>query len=70
MTTRRSVLVRDGYRCQSCGIVRADNECDHITPLEQGGSNDMSNLQTLCGGLDGCHTRKSSAEGKARHGKG
>lgn len=70
MTKRRAVLVRDGYRCQACGIVRADNEVDHSVPLEQGGSNDMSNLQTLCGGQDGCHTRKSAAEGKARRGKG
>jgi 5-methylcytosine-specific restriction protein A len=68
MTTRRAVLMRDNYRCAGCGIVRADNECDHTVPLEQGGSNDMCNLQTLCGGPDGCHTRKTAAEAKARAG--
>ena len=68
MATRRRILQRDGYACQCCGIVRADNEIDHRVPLEQGGSNDDENLQTLCGGLDGCHTRKSKAEAKARSG--
>ena len=68
MATRRRILQRDGYACQCCGIVRADNEIDHRVPLEQGGSNDDENLQTLCGGPDGCHTRKSKAEAKARSG--
>lgn len=66
MSLRREVLLRDGYACQCCGIVRMDNECDHIIPLEQGGSNDISNMQTLCGGPDGCHTRKTVEEAKAR----
>jgi 5-methylcytosine-specific restriction protein A len=71
MRVRHAVLARDGYQCRSCGIVRRDNEVDHIVGLEQGGAAmDMANLQTLCGGPDGCHTRKSAAEGKARHGKG
>ena len=69
MGIRREVLLRDGYRCQQCGIVRSDNEVDHTIPLEQGGSNDTSNMMTLCGGPDGCHTRKTAAEAKAR-GKG
>lgn len=66
MATRREVLLRDGYRCRGCGIVRMDNEVDHIIPLEQGGSNDTSNMQTLCGGPDGCHTRKTVEEAKVR----
>lgn len=68
MATRRRILQRDGYACQSCGIVRMDNEVDHRVPLEQGGTNDDDNLQTLCGGPDGCHTRKSKAEAKGRAG--
>jgi 5-methylcytosine-specific restriction protein A len=62
MSIRRKVLLRDAYTCAACGIVRMDNEVDHITTLEQGGSNDLSNLQTLCGGPDGCHTKKSKTE--------
>lgn len=68
MAIRRRILLRDGFACQCCGIVRRDNEVDHIVPLEQGGSNDDSNLQTLCGGPDGCHTRKTASEAKARAG--
>lgn len=70
MNTRRRILLRDKYTCQGCGVVRMDNEVDHINPLEQGGTNDDDNLQTLCGGPDGCHTRKSKAEAKQRTGAG
>ena len=66
LNIRRKVLLRDGYACAACAIVRADNEVDHKIPLEQGGSNDLSNLQTLCGGPDGCHTKKSKAEARDR----
>lgn len=70
MSLRREVLIRDGYACQSCGIVRLDNECDHIVPLEQGGAAmDINNMQTLCGGPDGCHTKKSALEAKQRAGR-
>lgn len=68
MTMRREVLIRDKYACQCCGIVRMDNEVDHTIPLEQGGSNDISNMNTLCGGPEGCHTRKTKAEATARAG--
>lgn len=68
MAIRRAVMLRDGYQCQGCGIVRLDNEVDHRIPLEQGGSNEMDNLQTLCGGPAGCHTRKTKAEATARAG--
>ena len=69
MDIRREVLLRDGYSCKVCGRVHASNEVDHIVPLEQGGSNDASNLQTLCGGPAGCHTKKSAFEAKARAGR-
>lgn len=70
MKVRRAVLLRDQYRCQSCGLVRMDNEVDHTIPLEQGGDAlSMDNLKTLCGGPDGCHTRKTAEENKARLGK-
>lgn len=45
---RNQVLVRDAYTCQGCGRVSADNEVDHIKPLEQGGHpTALTNLQTL-----------------------
>lgn len=52
---------RDGYQCQHCG--RSESEVDelhahHCVPLENGGNNRVSNLQTLC---DQCH--------KAAHGE-
>lgn len=67
MSIRREVLLRDGYACKRCGIVRLDNECDHIQPLEQGGAAmDTSNLQTLC---NACHAAKTKREALARAGK-
>lgn len=64
---RNQVLVRDAYTCQGCGRVSADNEVDHIKPLEQGGHpTALTNLQTLCKGPDGCHTKKTARENAAR----
>lgn len=47
---RKYVFQRDKYQCQSCGKTSAETELniDHIIPLASGGSNDISNLQTLC----------------------
>ena len=71
MRVRHAVLLRDLYTCVNCGLVSKSHDVDHRVPLEQGGDAlDMSNLQTLCGGPDGCHARKSAAEGKVRRGKG
>ena len=69
MATRRRILLRDRYTCQGCGLVRADHEIDHRVPLELGGPNDDSNLQSLCSGADGCHARKTKQEAGARAGK-
>lgn len=56
---RDYVFRRDQYRCQSCGYFQTEAllQVDHIIPLAQGGSNDLSNLQTLC---QPCNLRKSS----------
>ena len=48
------VFARDGYACVACGA-GTPPEVDHIVPLATGGSNEMANLQTLCGP---CNRRK------------
>lgn len=66
MATRRRILLRDGYACQCCGIVRMDNEIDHRVPLEQSGSNEDGNLWVLC---TECHKTKTRKEAQERAGK-
>lgn len=47
-----AVLARDGWKCLSCGkSPRVDGitlEVDHVVPRSKGGSDEISNLQTLC----------------------
>ena len=69
MATRRHVMQRDKYTCAACGAIRMDHEVDHRTPLEQGGSNEDSNLQLLCSGVGRCHDLKTREEAKQRAGK-
>jgi 5-methylcytosine-specific restriction protein A len=61
---RDAVFLRDKYQCQDCGRLGSPSEleCDHRIPLAKGGTDDMSNLQTLCGGKDGCHAKKTITE--------
>lgn len=53
-SVRQYVFQRDRHRCQSCGQT-TNLQIDHIIPLARGGSNDISNLQTLCAT---CNQRK------------
>ena len=50
---RNSVLMRDGWRCQSCGS-RQGLEVHHITPRSKFGDDVEENLITLCWE---CHRR-------------
>lgn len=49
-SVRKYVYQRDNYQCKSCGKTQQEIilNVDHIIPLALGGSNDLSNLQTLC----------------------
>jgi 5-methylcytosine-specific restriction endonuclease McrA len=41
----------EGYdnKCLSCGVTGVVLEVDHVVPLTKGGSDDISNIQPLCG---------------------
>lgn len=54
---REYVFQRDGFRCRGCAKSppEVQLQIDHIIPIAQGGSNDISNLQTLC---KTCNRRK------------
>ena len=46
---RQTILSRDNYECQqSDGLCYGPLQIHHIIPLSKGGSNDPSNLITLC----------------------
>ena len=47
---RYKVLSAADHRCTLCGITAKERplDVDHIIPRSRGGSNDISNLQTLC----------------------
>ncbi|MDQ3540096.1 MAG: HNH endonuclease [Chloroflexota bacterium] len=47
LETRAMVFARDEHKCVRCGSPD-QLSVDHITPRSKGGSNDESNLQTLC----------------------
>ena len=53
----RLVRERDNYACRQCG--KWGKEVDHITPVKQGGGDDMGNLQVLCAP---CHKAKTRRE--------
>lgn len=49
-TLRFEVFKRDKFTCQYCGRMAPDVvlEIDHITPVKEGGNNDILNLVTSC----------------------
>jgi hypothetical protein len=50
---RQTVLTRDGNRCGNCGST-SNLMVHHIVPLSRGGTNQVSNLRTLC---EDCHKK-------------
>jgi 5-methylcytosine-specific restriction protein A len=72
MTPLRALRVYEaaGGRCQCCGRKLGPSDgwdIDHVIALENGGTDDDTNLQLLC---DWCHTSKTSDDhGQAASGK-
>jgi len=56
---RHEVFVKDGFKCVDCGATNKERtlHVDHIIPVSQGGSDELSNLQTLC---DKCNFSKNN----------
>jgi hypothetical protein len=45
---RQRIFARDDYTCRYCGERGKKLECDHVTPLSRGGSDEDDNLVTAC----------------------
>lgn len=59
---RESILERDKHLCQVClpqGRYTLATEVDHVIPEAEGGTDDRTNLQSICGP---CHEEKTKAE--------
>jgi hypothetical protein len=56
LSTRIEVFTRDGFACVECGASER-LQLDHRYPWSRGGSDDPSNLQTLCGS---CNSSKGA----------
>ncbi len=59
---RYQILSRDGQKCTICGKGASDGvvlEVDHIKHVSKGGTNDLSNLRTLC---DGCNRGRGTQD--------
>ena len=56
---RQSIIERDKYTCQSCGVIGTAIDVDHIDSNNT--NDDPSNLQTLC---RPCHLEKTTKENK------
>ena len=58
--TASVIRKRDGNRCVRCHATR-NLVTDHIVPIEADGTNDESNLQTLCAGCTGAKVKDDKA---------
>jgi 5-methylcytosine-specific restriction protein A len=59
---RKQALSRDNHLCRECyknGILTPASEVDHILNKASGGTDELSNLQSIC---NSCHKRKTSQE--------
>jgi 5-methylcytosine-specific restriction endonuclease McrA len=51
----RALCANYGNKCLACGDAEAALEADHVVPLTKGGSDDIGNIQPLCGS---CNRKK------------
>jgi 5-methylcytosine-specific restriction endonuclease McrA len=53
--SKQSVFLRDGYRCQYCGLQLSASQCtlDHVKPLSLGGRSTFENSTTACSPCNG-----------------
>lgn len=63
----QTLVQRYGSRCVSCWKAVSELASlgrklvpDHIVPLAKGGLNDITNIQPLCHGVDGCNNHKGN----------
>ena len=56
---RRNVLLRDGLRCQYCGMIGSSRTLtiDHVTPRSRGGKTNFENCTTAC---QKCNSKKAA----------
>ncbi len=58
--TKLKILKRDTYTCCICGRSGVELDIDHIVPHSKGGTDEESNLQTLC---VACNRSKGNTQG-------
>lgn len=64
--SRRNMLIRDGGKCQYCGIKVGKNTTtiDHVIPRSKGGKTDYSNCVTSCKDCNNVKGNRTPAEAK------
>ena len=57
--SRRTVMARDQYTCQYCGMapIRAELTLDHVVPRSRGGKSEWENVVVAC---RGCNQKKGN----------
>ena len=68
-TLRYQILKRAKFRCELCGISAEEKalEVDHILPRSLGGSDDQSNLQSLCYSCNAMKRDKDDTDFRGMH---
>jgi 5-methylcytosine-specific restriction endonuclease McrA len=68
---RRSILLRDRFKCQYCGVrfESAELTFDHVVPRAKGGQTTWNNILTACVACNK-HKRDHSANWSGRKGQG
>lgn len=72
-TRRKKVYKRDNFRCQNCGAVGGNKgdtglHAHHIVPKSRNGTNNLSNLKTLCKAChNAVHHKNKTAPNRETH---